>query len=412
MKKKKITVYIIIIALIIIVGAFLWIKFSHKKSDYKVTFNTTTITKGSLSSTVTATGTVNPIKQVEVGTQVSGIVNKIYVDYNSVVKKNQVIAELDKTNLQNELSAKKSSCETALNEFEYQKKNFQRVKALHDKQLASDADYDEANYSYQTAKNNYEISKLNLANAQTNLGYATIYSPIDGVVLSKSVEEGQTVASSFSTPTLFIIAQDLTQMQVIANVDEADIGDVAVGQRVTFTVDAYPDVQFEGKVTQVRLEATTSNNVVTYEVVIDAPNPELKLKPGLTANIVIYTIDLQDVLEVSSKALKFTPKEPYVTSTDKVVDCQGKNKLWKHEGNTFTAIPVEIGITSSGMTQILSGIDEGTVVVSDAVIGTTSNNGSEQTIQQGKETTDNKAESSNEKSPFMPSRPGSKNKSK
>ena len=201
--------------------------------------------------------------------------------------------------------------------------------------------------------------------AQTNLGYATITSPIDGIVLSKSVEEGQTVAASFSTPELFTIAQDLTNMQVIADIDEADIGGVKAGQRVTFTVDAFPDDTFQGSVKQVRQQATTESNVVTYEVVISAPNVSLKLKPGLTANVTIFTLEKNKVLAVPSKALRFTPNAAILTPDQVIEDCQGDHKLWTREGNTFKAHSVGIGITNGVLTEILSGIDEGTEVLTD-----------------------------------------------
>ncbi len=252
---------------------------------------------------VTATGSIEAVQTVTVGTQVSGIVSKLYVDYNSVVKKGQVIAELDKSNLVSQLNSAKASLaeaeaqlRSAESDVAYQRGNYQRYRALYQKGLISANDYESARLSYQTSsatlsqrKDAVLSAREEVNRAQTNLGYATITSPIDGVVISKSVEEGQTVAASFSTPTLFTIAKDLKDMRVVADVDEADIGGVRTGQRVTFTVDAYPDDTFQGYVTQVRQEATTTNNVVTYEVVISAPNNDLKLKPGLTANVNIYT---------------------------------------------------------------------------------------------------------------------------
>lgn len=240
---------------------------------------------------MTATGTVEPVTQVEVGTQVSGIIDKLYADYNDQVKAGQLIAEMDKVTLQAELESAQAQLASSKTEYEYQTKNYARTKTLHEKQLVSDAEYDQAFYLYETARNAYEQSQAAMVKVKRNLGYATITSPIDGVVISRAVEEGQTVAAGFETPTLFTIANDLTQMQVVADVDEADIGQVADGQRVQFSVDAYPDDTFEGTVLQVRLEATTESNVVTYEVVIDAPNPDLKLKPGLTANVTIFTLE-------------------------------------------------------------------------------------------------------------------------
>lgn len=394
-RKKVIGIGVAVIAIAAVIG-FL----AGPAPKHKVTFDSAKVTKGNISNSVTATGTVEPVTQVEVGTQVSGIISKLYADYNSQVTKGQIIAELDKANLQNEFASKKSSMASAKSEYEYQLKNYSRSKTLHEKSLISDTDYEQALYAYEKAKNSYDMSKNELAKAQTNLGYATIYSPIDGVVLSRAVEEGQTVNAGMSTPTLFTIANDLTDMQVVANVDEADIGGVEVGQRVSFTVDAYPNDTFEGEVKQVRQEATTTSNVVTYEVVISAPNPDLKLKPGLTANITIFTLEKNGVLTVPAKALRFTPAEPLIGPEDKVVDCDGKHKLWTRNGQTFTAHAVEIGISNGILTEILSGISEGTPIVTDAVAGQMPGETVAQPGQ-GEKT---------ESSPFMPSRPGGQKK--
>ena len=307
-------------------------------------------------NSITATGTIEPVTSVTVGTQVSGIVSKLFVDYNSVVKKGQVIAELDKTNLMSQLNTAKTQLATAQSQLNYQTANYKRYKTLFEKGLVAADDFDNAKLSYTQAKEQVASAKEEVQRAQTNLGYATITSPIDGVVLSKSVEEGQTVAASFSTPELFTIAQDLTNMQVVADVDEADIGDVKEGERVTFTVDAYPDDTFEGEVKQVRQEATTTNNVVTYEVVISAPNADLKLKPGLTANVTIYTAERKGVLSVPSKALRFTPQKETVGKM-KIVDvANAKNKVWTIEGNSIVAHKVNIGMTDGTNTQIVGGI--------------------------------------------------------
>ena len=240
-----------------------------------------------------------------------------------------------------------------------------RYKTLYDKGLVSADEYESALLSYRKAKEDVSTKRESVNKAQTNLGYATITSPIDGVVLSKSVEEGQTVAASFNTPELFSIAQDLTDMRVIADIDEADIGGVKEGQRVSFTVDAFPDDHFEGHVTQVRQQATTESNVVTYEVVISAPNNDLKLKPGLTANVTIFTLEKNDVLAVPSKALRFIPTEALLEKGQTISDCEGEHKLWTLDGNTFKAHKVEIGTTNGIMTEIVSGISEGTEVLTD-----------------------------------------------
>lgn len=319
-----------------------------------------------LSSSVTATGTIEPVTTVEVGTQVSGIIDKIYVDYNSNVTKGQVIAELDKTNLLSELSNAKSNMANAQSTLKYQQANYNRQKTLFDKGLIAANDFEQARLSYEQARQQVQIEEQNVAKAQTNLGYATIVAPIDGVVLSKQVEEGQTVAAAMTTPTLFNIAQDLTDMRVIADVDEADIGVVREGQNVTFTVDAYPDDVFHGTVTQVRQEATTESNVVTYEVVIAARNDDLKLKPGLTANVTIYTFEKHDVLCVPSKALKFNPNPMLmpkdITVEEAAPESPKSPKVWVLDGNTLRATAVEVGQTGGSYTEILGGIQPGTKV--------------------------------------------------
>lgn len=398
MKTKKKPIYIIV-AVIAVVGAIVWFT-KGSSGKFKVTYTTAAVSKGDISNSVTATGTVEPVTKVEVGTQVSGIIDKLYADYNSVVKKGQLIAEMDRVTLTSELNSQKAAYDGNKAEYEYQQKNYARSKTLHEKNLISDTDYEQAIYNYEKAKSAFDSSKASLEKAQRNLSYATITSPIDGIVINRAVEEGQTVAAGFETPTLFTIAADLTQMQVIADVDEADIGGVEEGQHVSFTVDAYPNDTFEGKVTQVRLEATTESNVVTYEVVISAYNPDLKLKPGLTANVTIFTLEKSNALCVPSKALRFVPEVPFIGSEDIVKDCEGKHKVWTRDGKTFTAHAVEVGISNGTMTEILSGIPEGTIVVTDAVAG-----------QMPGETpvADTANGGEQESSPFMPGPPGKKN---
>lgn len=402
MSKKKIIS--LAVGVIIVAGIAIW-AFGGQAKKRKVVYETATVDRANISNSVTATGTIEPVTEVEVGTQVSGIIDRLYADYNSVVTKGQLIAEMDKVTLQSELASQKATYDGAKAEYEYQQKNYERNKGLHEKQLISDTDYEQSLYNYQKAKSAFDSSKASLAKAERNLSYATITSPIDGVVISRDVEEGQTVASGFETPTLFTIAADLTQMQVVADVDEADIGDVEEGQRVSFTVDAYPNDVFEGKVTQIRLGATSSSSsttttttVVTYEVVISAHNPDLKLKPRLTANITIYTLDKQGVLSVPAKALRFTPAVPLVGSNAVVKDCEGEHKVWTREGDTFTAHPVSIGISNGIVTEITGGINEGTQIVSDAVIST----GAETAVAEG--------QGDGERSPFMPGPPGNNKK--
>ena len=339
------------------------------KKESKVSFETAKVEKGNIQTSITATGTIEPVTSVTVGTQVSGIVSHLYVDYNSVVKKGQVIAELDRTNLISELNTTKANLSSAQSSLNYQLANYNRYKTLYDKGLVSADEFENARLQYQQAQQQVNSSKESVQRAQTNLGYATITSPIDGVVLSKAVEEGQTVASSFNTPELFVIAKDLTDMRVIADIDEADIGGVLEGQRVSFTVDAFPDDSFEGRVTQVRQQATTESNVVTYEVVISAPNADLKLNPGLTANVTIYTLEKNDVLTVLSKALRFTPNTMLLEKTQTIEDCEGDHKVWTLEGNVFKAHRVEVGTTNGIVTEILSGIGAGTNVLTDFSMG-------------------------------------------
>ncbi len=390
---------ILAVVVVLIVIGLVW-AFSGSGNSMKVSYETQPVQKRDISSSVTATGTVEPVTEVEVGTQVSGIVSKLYVDYNSEVKKGQIVAELDKTNLLSELASAKNNLASSKSDYDYQLKNYTRMKTLHEKQLISDNDYEEAVLAYEKAKNTYETNKNSVNKAQTNLGYATIASPIDGIVLSKEVEEGQTVNAGMTTPTLFTIAQDLTDMRVIADVDEADIGGVKEGQRVEFTVDAYPNDTFEGNVTQVRQEATTESNVVTYEVVISAPNPDLKLKPGLTANVTIFTLDKSNVLSVPSKALRFTP-HAMLSEDMQIVDCEGAQKVWTREGNTFKAHAVEVGISNGSLTEIVSGITEGINVVTDTTID-----------KGGAPDAEASNQNTQERSPFAPGPPDSKKNKK
>lgn len=393
MNKKK---TLVIVAVAAIAALAVWLLSGGKKEE-KITFDTAAVAPANIMNSITATGTIEPVTSVTVGTQVSGIVSKLFVDYNSVVKKGQVIAELDKTNLMSQLNTAKTQLATAQSKLNYQTANYKRYKTLFEKGLVAADDFDNAKLSYTQAKEQVASAKEEVQRAQTNLGYATITSPIDGVVLSKSVEEGQTVAASFSTPELFTIAQDLTNMQVVADVDEADIGDVKEGERVTFTVDAYPDDTFEGEVKQVRQEATTTNNVVTYEVVISAPNADLKLKPGLTANVTIYTAERKGVLSVPSKALRFTPQKETVGKMKIVDAANAKNKVWTIEGNSIVAHKVNIGMTDGTNTQIVGGIAEGTKIVTGL------------NVMGGEE--EKPMEAQGESSPFAPGPPG-KNKKK
>lgn len=373
--------------LVAALAAWLFLKPSSKA---RLTLETDKASRITITSSVTATGTVEPVTQVEVGTQVSGIIDKLYVDYNDEVKAGQVIAEMDKVTLQAELESAQSTLASSKTEYDYRLKEYNRAKTLHEKELISEADYDLAVYNFQKALNTYKQSQASMVKVKRNLGYATITSPIDGVVISRAVEAGQTVAAGFSTPTLFVIANDLTKMQVIADVDEADIGQVKEGQEVDFTVDAYPDDVFAGVVQQVRLEATTTSNVVTYEVVITADNPDLKLKPGLTASVTIYTLRKNDVLSVATKALRFAPDAEQMDRLEIVVEGtapQGKH-VWVKEGNVIRPQAVEAGSTMNDRTEIVEGLEDGQTVVAGLSVAATPKKASA-------------------RSPFMPGPPGS-----
>ena len=373
--KKKIIIAAVFVAAAIV--AFFLLTGGSKKQT--VEFEKAVAEKTTIQNSITATGTIEPVTSVTVGTQVSGIVSHLYVDYNSVVKKGQVIAELDRTNLTSELNTARANLASAQSTMNFELANYNRYKTLYEKGLVSANDFETAKLSYLKAKEQVTTSQETVRRAQTNLGYATITSPIDGVVLSKSVEEGQTVAASFNTPELFTIAQDLTDMRVLADIDEADIGGVKDGQRVMFTVDAFPDDRFEGHVTQVRQQATTESNVVTYEVVISAPNNDLKLKPGLTANVTIFTLEKNDVLAVQNKALRFMPIDAILSEGQTIEDCESPQKVWTLEGTVFKAHPVQTGITNGMLTEILGGIEPGTEVLTGfTIIGGDEPQGNEQ----------------------------------
>ena len=397
---------IIGIAGVLVVAGGIWF-FTGKTSKGGIRLETAKVGRSSISNTVTATGTVEPVTEVEVGTQVSGIIDKLYADYNDVVKAGQLIAEMDKVNLKAELASAQAQLASSKTEYEYQQKNYARSKVLFDKKLISDADYETATYNYEKAKAAYEQSQASMVKVNRNLEYATITSPIDGVVINRAVEEGQTVAAGFETPTLFTIAADLTKMQVIADVDEADIGNVENGQRVSFTVDAYPNDVFEGTVWQIRLgdssssssSSTSTSTVVTYEVVITADNPDLKLKPRLTANVTIYTLERENVLTVPTKSLRFVPEEELLPGTGYTTENiaqeapAGKRIIWVKQGQQLTPRAITVGSTSGNMIEVTEGLTEGEEIAVDL-------------------TSDAPAPMAEaaEKSPFMPGPPGGNKK--
>ena len=381
MKKK--TIIIIALLLVVLVSAALVLK-PNKVDVSQIDIQTAKAGKGNISNVVESTGTLEAITTVEVGTQVSGIVDELFVDYNSYVKKGQLLAKIDTTNLAAQLEQSQATLDNAKAELDYQQATYNRMAPLNDKQLISQTDFDQLVYNLNKAKASYNNAMAQHKRNQINLDYALIYSPIDGVVLNKEVEEGQTVAASFNTPTLFTIANDLTQMQVEADIDEADIGHIKEGQRVEFTVDAYPETIFEGEVTQLRWEPTVTNNVVTYTIIVDAPNPDYKLMPGMTATIQVYVLEKNDILVVPSKALRFTPDQKLMASymsqqaKPEMPDGQtppemgnmpqqnstnGATMVWVKEGTNIHPVPVKIGLNDDINAEILSGVKSGQEVV-------------------------------------------------
>lgn len=366
-----------------------------------LTLETSKVERGEISETVTATGTVESVTQVDVGTQVTGIIDKLFADYNSVVKKGELIAEIEKTMLESDLRSAEANVESARLTYEYNLTNYNRDKQLHDKQLISDYEFQTSKKDLEVSKTAYDKAKADKVRAAKNLNYAEIYSPIDGIVISREVEVGQTVVSNMNVANLYTIA-DLDNMQVIGDVDEADIGQVKVGQRVTFSVDAYPDELFEGSVTQVRLNPTTESNVVTYEVVVSASNPDHKLIPGLTANLTIYVMEQNNVLLLPANAFTFKP----IDSEDKGLPSPqgseeslnlGKNMkcVWKLEGGNLIPTAVVVGQSNGIKTEILSGLQEGDIVATGY-----------ENVKEGPEN------QSGERSPFAPQPPGGNKKKK
>ncbi|MFA6622804.1 MAG: efflux RND transporter periplasmic adaptor subunit [Fibrobacteraceae bacterium] len=326
---KRILKRIAFLVIIAVIALVAWHFFAGRKSSEAGALISEKVTQMTIATTISATGTVNPADSVEVGTQVSGEISKIFVDYNDKVKMGQVIAELDKSKLQATLYQAQVAYESAKTDYQYKKSVYGRTKKLSETNSASTADLESDEYAMNSAKWAVDKSKSEVDQAKINLGYAVIRSPINGVVLVRSVDVGQTVAASMSTPTLFVLAKDLSKMKVLADVDEADIGAVKKGQRVEFTVDAYPDDEFKGSVLEVRLNPKTTSNVVTYTVVIEADNSGLKLLPGMTATCTIVTQEVENALCVPAKALKFTPADG-----TPMVDMRDMPRRSKHKDST------------------------------------------------------------------------------
>ena len=443
--KKLLKIFIILVILGAIAYGVKTFFFSANAENAAGPLVSTKVVQTTISTTISATGTLEPVDQVEVGTQVSGDIAKINVDFNSKVKKGQVIAELDKSKLKATLTQAEIAFRSAETDYKYKESTYNRVKKLSESNSASAVELETAEYNMNSAKLSVERSQNEVNQARLNLSYATIKSPIDGVVLKRAVEVGQTVAASMSTPTLFVIAKDLSQMKVMAAVDEADIGQVKQGQRVTFTVDAFQNDTFNGIVQEVRLNPTTTSNVVTYTVVITAENPEQKLLPGMTATCTIVTQEITDAIAIPVKALKFTPADgtpmaeppkgmrpPHGESGDSTFAkgdfpkgdfkkgdfpppgmgggapgkfgppksfkkrADGKkpsgNLVWVNIGGKAAPRPVKTGISDGVNIQILKGLSVGdSVVVSQETLGSVK-------------------EKSAASSPFMPGPPGKKKK--
>lgn len=384
MTKKKLIIAAVVLA---VIGLIVWKCWPSKKT---VTFTTRVVVTDTVKSTVTATGSLAPVDKVEVGTQVSGEVKKIYVDYNSIVKKGQKLAELDKSTLMERLNQCNASLQSALSTYTLAQQNYSRTKSLYDQKAATKSDLETVQNALTQAQAQVTQAQTNVREAKVNLGYAEIYSPIDGVVLGKAVEEGQTVASSFNTPTLFTIARDLKNMQVEANIDEADIGAVKKGQNVTFTVDSHNGLTFNGKVRQIRLDPKTTNNVVTYTVIIEAPNPDEKLLPGMTASITIITESVADLV-IPAAATKWAPSEEVINAMprpkDKPADLQegrptpdtntgatttkdaNYKTVWVKKGDQIFPKKVALGLSDGVNYIVKSGISAGDSVITNAYVG-------------------------------------------
>lgn len=397
MKRAKV---IIIIVFILLAAWAVWF-FAFREKEQIVVVNTEKVKRGDIAQTVTSIGTIQPVDTVAVGTQVSGTVKSLYADFNSVVKKGQLLAVLDQTLFEASVNQNKANLSQAESQLIYEQGNFERQSQLYKVGAISKADYDNALYAVNSAKASVKSAEAQLQSAQKNLELSSIYSPIDGTVLARNISEGQTVAASFSTPTLFSIAKDLTKMQVRAAVDEADIGNIKEGENATFTVDAFLNDIFKGTIREIRLSPSTSSNVVTYTTIIDAPNSEMKLKPGMTASIVIYTKQSSNALLIPVKALKFSAdsslNKQYIVVPNKIAALQnGEAYVWVKAGKQLIQKLIKMGINDNTQVEILDGLTENDEVVT----GT-------QALSAGEVKSDD-----NSSSPFMPKRPGSNNKKK
>jgi HlyD family secretion protein len=419
MKRYKWLIWLLVIASVA-VAIWYW---KFRKTEAPIVLETETPKRGYIATSVTATGTIQPVDTVSVGTQVSGTISNVYVDFNSTVKKGQLLAEIDKSLFLAQVQQITANLQQAKSQVVFQESNYNRQKSLYDLGAISKAEYENAVYQRNIARDNVLSVSSQLEAANRNLSFASIYSPMDGTVMARNVSMGQTVAASFNTPTLFVIARDLTKMQVRASVDEADIGNVKKGQRVTFTVDAFPEDVFEGNVKDIRLQASVAANVVTYITLVDAPNDDMKLKPGMTASITLFTKEIPNTLLVSAKAIKFKPdsallktytieddnspgnksvekgdrtarseKQPGDSAKpllERKKESKDKAVVWVKTDSTLSRRVIETGLNDNANVQVLSGLDENDVIVSGIILP-------------GEE----RAGAGATRSPFMPARRG------
>jgi HlyD family secretion protein len=402
MLMKKAIIWVVVL-LAIAAGGFFAYRYQQAHKTPAVQYETAKVDRGRVTATVTATGTLSALVTVQVGTQVSGRLKEITVDFNSPVKKGQVLARIDPQLFQASLAQARANYAAAKGDLAAAQvkaldgeRQYTRAKSLGERKLIAQADLDTAQATYEAAKAQVDSAQgrveqmaASLNQAQVNLAFTTITSPIDGIVVSRSVDVGQTVAASLSAPTLFVLAEDLAKMQVDASVAEADIGKLSAGMNARFTVDAYPSDKFKGKVRQIRNSPTTVQNVVTYDAVIDVDNAELKLKPGMTANITFIYAEKNDAVRVPNAALRFKPPTEIAapagsgeadaggggqrTRGQRQRETSDKRTVWVMRGTTPTAVQIQTGVTDGTMTEVIGeAVREGDVVITDSTGGTQS----------------------------------------
>jgi HlyD family secretion protein len=382
MKKKLLTVSLLAMALV----TSGYVAYRHAHSDAAPAWRTATVQRGNIESTVSATGSLGAVTTVQVGTQVSGQVSAIYADFNSKVKKGQLIARIDPTLQQQAVADAETGVARANATLQQTQGDYAREKQLHDSGFATDPEFETAQLNYQVAVANGKSAQIALDKAKQNLAYTNIYAPIDGVVVERNVDVGQTVAASLQAPQLFVIANDLSQMQILATVDESDIGQIRNGQPVTFTVQAYPGQTFTGTVRQVRINPATVNNVVNYTAVIAVANPDARLLPGMTATVKFDVGSAQNVLVVPNAALRYRPAASSSSTAAATAPtgvararkpqsgaADSSATLWSlNAQGALAPVRVHTGLTDGTRTQVSgAGVTEGTSIVIGTNSGTT-----------------------------------------